>query len=222
MDKLKNPAKYNSSNGGFASQGGLFAGKDIVQKQIKDAIKANLKRPNKQVGVKKKMRFQTQDLTKQVTYMGFTGEKAKGAHVKDTFLKNQMKEITFSSQRPTSPETGCDDILSNISNHIFSKKNQIIFFRPSKSQKPLTFENLHANQWDDMFEDSFKFSFGNKVEGVFFKCPPHHPPLSSTKIKKIPWSQPELLFHEILHLKEPLVGSLVFFIWILIRWGGGR
>ena len=117
MDKLKTPAKYNSSNGGFANQGGLFAGKDIVQKQIKDALKANLKRPNKEVGVKKKMMFQTQDLTKQVTYMGFTGEKAMGAHVKDT-LNNQMKEITFSSQQPTSPETGCDDILSNILNHM--------------------------------------------------------------------------------------------------------
>ena len=117
MDKLKTPAKYNSSNGGFANQGGLFAGKDIVQKQIKDALKANLKRPNKEVGVKKKMRFQTQDLTKQ-TDIGFSGEKAMGAHIEDTSLKNLMKEITFSSQRPTSPETGCDDILSNISNHM--------------------------------------------------------------------------------------------------------
>ena len=69
LDKLKNPAKYNSSNGGFASQGGLFAGKDTVQKQIKDALKANLKRPNKEVGVKKKMRFQTQDLTKIENYI---------------------------------------------------------------------------------------------------------------------------------------------------------
>ena len=115
---MKNPAKYNSSNGGFASQEGLFAGKDTVQKQIKDALKANLKRPNKQVGVKKKMRFPTKDLTKQVTDMGFTGEKGVGAHIDDTSLKNLMKEPTFLSQRPTSPETGCDDILSNISNHM--------------------------------------------------------------------------------------------------------
>ena len=118
MDKLKNPAKYNSSNGGFASQGGLFSGEDIVQKQIKDALKANLKRPNEQFGGKKKMRFPTKDLTKQVTDMGFTGEKGVGAHIKDTSLKNYMKEPTFSSQRPTSQETGCDDILSNISNHM--------------------------------------------------------------------------------------------------------
>ena len=117
MDKLKNPAKYNSSNNGSASQGGLFAGKDTVQKQVKDALKANLKRPNKQVDVIKKMRFQTQHLTKQLTDMGLSGEKSVGAHIKDT-LKNQMKEPTFSSQRPTSQETGCDDILSNISNHI--------------------------------------------------------------------------------------------------------
>ena len=116
MDKLKNPAKYNS-NGGFASQGGLFAGKDTVQKQIKDALKANLKRPNEQFGGEKKMRFPTKDLTKQ-TDIGFSGEKAMGAHIEDTSLKNLMKEITFSSQRPTSPETGCDDILSNISNHM--------------------------------------------------------------------------------------------------------
>ena len=27
----------------------------------------------------------------------------------------------------------------------------------------------------------------------------------------LPWSQPELLFREILHIKEPLVGSLAFF-----------
>ena len=118
MDKLKNPAKYNSSNGGFASQEGLFAGKDTVQKQIKDALKANLKRPNEQFGGKKKMRFPTKDLTKQVTDMGFTGEKGVGAHIDDTSLKNLMKEPTFLSQRPTSPETGCDDILSNISNHM--------------------------------------------------------------------------------------------------------
>ena len=117
LGKLKNPAKYNSSNGGFASQGGLFAGKDTVQKQIKDALKANLKRPNEQFGGEKKMRFPTKDLTKQ-TDIGFSGEKAMGAHIEDTSLKNLMKEITFSSQRPTSPETGCDDILSNILNHM--------------------------------------------------------------------------------------------------------
>ena len=96
----------------------LFSGEEIVQKQIKDALKANLKRPNKQVGVKKKLPFPTKDLTKQVTDMGFSGEKAMGAHIDDTSLKNLMKEPTFSSQRPTSQETGCDDILSNISNHM--------------------------------------------------------------------------------------------------------
>ena len=96
----------------------LFSGEEIVQKQIKDALKANLKRPNEQFGGKKKMRFPTKDLTKQVTDMGFSGVKGMGAHIKDTSLKNHMKEPTFSSQRPTSQETGCDDILSNISNHI--------------------------------------------------------------------------------------------------------
>ena len=35
----------------------------------------------------------------------------------------------------------------------------------------------------------------------------------------LPWSQPELLFREILHIKEPLVGSLAFFsFWFWTRW----
>ena len=37
------------------------------------------------------------------------------------------------------------------------------------------------------------------------------PPPFSTKMKKMLWSKPDLLFHEILHLKAPLVGSLAFF-----------
>ena len=35
----------------------------------------------------------------------------------------------------------------------------------------------------------------------------------------MPASQPELLFHEILHLREPLVGSLAFLILLLIKGG---
>ena len=35
-------------------------------------------------------------------------------------------------------------------------------------------------------------------------------------------SQPELLFHEILHLREPLIGSLAFFIFVLNRRGPAR
>ena len=36
--------------------------------------------------------------------------------------------------------------------------------RQTNTLKPLSFGNLHVNQWDNMFEDSFKFSFG-KVGG---------------------------------------------------------
>ena len=40
----------------------------------------------------------------------------------------------------------------------------------------------------------------NFVEGDFLNAPP-----PSVPKLKMPWCQPELPFHEILHLKEPLV-----------------
>ena len=47
------------------------------------------------------------------------------------------------------------------------------------------------------------------IQGDFPICPtPSHVQYPNLKM---PWSQPELLFHEIPHLREHLVGSLTFF-----------
>ena len=53
------------------------------------------------------------------------------------------------------------------------------------------------------------------IQGDLFNCTP--PPSFITKIKK--WNKPDLLFHEILHLKELQVGSLAFFILALNKGG---
>ena len=50
------------------------------------------------------------------------------------------------------------------------------------------------------------------VTGWFFKCPPAPLPLPvQYQNETITKSQPEVPFHEILHLREPLVGLLSFF-----------
>ena len=54
------------------------------------------------------------------------------------------------------------------------------------------------------------------VQGVFFNWPS---PFSVPK-RKTAFSQWELLFHEILHLRKPLVGSLAYFLFST-EWGGG-
>ena len=55
------------------------------------------------------------------------------------------------------------------------------------------------------------------IQGVFFLTGP--PPFSVPK-RQMAFSQPELLLHDILHLRKPLVGSLAYFLFST-EWGGG-
>ena len=48
----------------------------------------------------------------------------------------------------------------------------------------------------------------DNIQGVFFNWPS---PFSVPK-RKTAFSQPELLFHEILPLRKPLIGSLAYFL----------
>ena len=49
-----------------------------------------------------------------------------------------------------------------------------------------------------------------EIQGDFLPIPPPASPKNKKRKKKMPGSQPELLFHDIIHVKEPLVVSLAF------------
>ena len=105
--KLHNSKKNNSSDA-FLNEG-EFAGMHNVQKQIKEALKENLRRPDKQFGTKKKTKgpnINGSGSPKKMTDVGFNGEKVVKNYIKDT-LKKHMKEPSFTSQRPAIQTTRC-------------------------------------------------------------------------------------------------------------------
>ena len=70
---------------------------------------------------------------------------------------------------------------------------------------------LEAADYKESNEEDYRRMMADEevmMTMIFLTAPP--PPFS-TKMKKMQWSKPDLLFHEILHLKAPLVGSLAFF-----------
>ena len=102
----------NNSSGAFVNQGG-FSGKHTVQNQIKDTLKENLRRPNKQfekLKQKKGPSIKSSGLSKKTPDVGFTGEKAIKNYIKGT-LKKHMKEPSFPSQRPTIQTTRCNNMF---------------------------------------------------------------------------------------------------------------
>ena len=68
--------------------------------------------------------------------------------------------------------------------------------------------------WDEISPQQKIHSSFLYIQGDFLNCPPPRIQLRNEKT-----SQPELLFHEILYLGEPLVDSLAFFILILNKGG---
>ena len=106
----------NNSSVAFLNPTG-FSGKHTVQKQIKDALKENLRRrPEKQFGSKKQKKgphINGSGSPTKMTDVGFTGEKVVKNYIKGT-LKKHMKEPSFPSQRPAIQTTRCYNILSTL------------------------------------------------------------------------------------------------------------
>ena len=125
--KLHKSLRNNSSDV-FVNQGG-FSGKHIVQKQIKDTLRKNLRRPNEQLQTKEQKKvpkINSSGLSKKTPDVGFTGEKAIKNYIKGT-LKKHMKEPSFPSQRPTIQTTRCNNMFSmNFKLKYFQHKPQSI------------------------------------------------------------------------------------------------
>ena len=105
----------NNSSVAFLNPTG-FSGKHTVQKQIKDALKENLRRPEQQFGSKKQKKgsnINGSGFPTKMTDVGFTGEKVVKNYIKGT-LKKHMKEPSFPSQRPAIQTTRCYNILSTL------------------------------------------------------------------------------------------------------------
>ena len=106
----------NNSSVAFLNPTG-FSGKHTVQKQIKDALKENLRRrPEKQFGSKNQKKgpnINGSGSPTKMTDVGFTGEKVVKNYIKGT-LKKHMKEPSFPSQRPAIQTTRCYNILSTL------------------------------------------------------------------------------------------------------------
>ena len=115
-ENAKKTVERNNSSGAFLNQAG-FSGKHTVQKQIKDALKQNLRRrPEKQFGSKKQKKgphINGSGSPTKMTDVGFTGEKVVKNYIKGT-LKKHMKEPSFPSQRPAIQTTRCYNILSTL------------------------------------------------------------------------------------------------------------
>ena len=141
--RKSNSSARNNSSGAFVNQGG-FSGEHTVQKQIKDNLKGNQRRPNVQFETlkqKKGPNINSSGLSKKTPDVGFTGEKGIKKYIKGT-LKKHLKEPSFPSQRPSIQTTRCNNMFSmNFKAHImtiitFSQENQnsktVEFWEPSR------------------------------------------------------------------------------------------